>query len=86
MPSLRELAKQKLAEQKAEVKSEKPTTVKKTVVEEKPKKPKKLTDRDMDKTQLLDEIYSVGKESKDKITISKLRATLEDFKLYSKRK
>ncbi len=83
---LLERAKQKLAEQKAEVKSEKPTIRKNLIDEKKPKKTKKLTDRDMDKTQLLDEIHSLGKEFKDKITISKLRATLEDFKLYSKRK
>lgn len=51
------------------------------------KKPKKtaLTNRTMNKTQTLDEIYSLGKEFKDKITISKLRSVLEDFKLYSKR-
>jgi hypothetical protein len=64
---------------------EKITPGKKTKIPKKPRK-KPLTDRDMTKTQLLEAIHSLGKESIVNITVSKLRATLEDFKLYGKRK
>ena len=97
MPSLAELRKQKLKEREESkiIQEEKITPGVKTPIEEKipeikitPKKPKRIafTDRTMSKDDILNEVYSLGKESIENITVSKLRATLEDFKLYAKRK
>ncbi len=78
MPSLRELAKQKLAEQKEK---EIPKT------DEKPKiKRKGISERKLNKKQTLEAIYKLGKESINNITDVKLRSILEDLKVYSKRK
>ena len=97
MPSLAELRKQKLKESKT-IQEEKITPGEKIEISEisekepeikiTPKKPKRIafTDRTMSKDDILNEVYSLGKESIKNITISKLRATLEDFKLYAKRK
>lgn len=82
MPSLRELAKQKLEEQE----NKKISIINKKPKESKKKRKKGISDRFMNKNQTLDAIYKYGKEHIDNITDVKLRSILEDIKVYAQRK